>query len=136
MSPPLAVLTTLVLILLVPRRVPMWATFLGASVALPLLCGIGLGASATLWRDAATDAGTWAFVALCAGVFVLSSILTHGGHLAALCDFASAFIPARRIRAAVMPALVGLVPMPGGAIVSAPLIERSLADAEVSATDK
>src|SRR5436190_22669096 len=125
MAPPLAVLATLILILLAPRRIPMWATFLVACLALPLLCGIGLSQAQLLWQHAAGDGTTWAFVGLCAGVFVLSSILTHGGHLAALCDFASAFIPARRIRAAVMPALVGLVPMPGGAIVSAPLIERS-----------
>jgi integral membrane protein (TIGR00529 family) len=136
MSPPLAVLATLVLILLVPRRVPMWATFLGACLLLPPLCGKGLGESARLWALAANDRTTWLFVASCGGVFVLSSILTHGGHLTALCDFASALVPSRRVRVGIMPALVGLVPMPGGAVVSAPLIDRSLGDSEVPGTDR
>jgi uncharacterized protein len=134
--PSLAVLATLVLILVVPRRVPLWASFLAGCVILPLLSGIGFAGSWELWKRAVTSADTLLFTAVCAGVFVLSSILTHGGHLAALCDFASAVVPSRRIRAAVMPALVGLVPMPGGAVVSAPLIERSLRGADVSPTDK
>jgi integral membrane protein (TIGR00529 family) len=136
MSPPLAVLATLALILLVPRRIPLWASFLAACLLLPLLAGKSLAESGSLWASAATSADTWMFTGVCAGVFVLSSILTHGGHLAVLCDFASALIPSRRFRAAVMPALVGLVPMPGGAVVSAPLIDRSLGSADVSATDK
>lgn len=136
MSPTVAVFATLALILIVPRKVPMWVSFLGACVALPLLAGKGLAGSWDLWSASLTDAGLLNFMAICFGVFVLSSILTHGGHLAALCGFASAVIPSRRIRAAVMPALVGLVPMPGGAVVSAPLIDRSLGGTDVSATDK
>ena len=136
MSPPLAVLATLVLILLAPRRVPMWATFLGACLLLPLLCGKGFSESARLWAMAANEPSTWLFVGSCAGVFVLSSILTHGGHLAALCDFATALVPSRRVRVGIMPALVGLVPMPGGAVVSAPLIDRSLGDSQLPGTDK
>src|SRR5262245_21057910 len=136
MPPPLAVLATLALILLVPRRVALWTAFLAACLLLPLLAGKRLGDSARLWADAASSSDTLMFTGVCAGVFVLSSILTHGGHLAVLCDFASALIPSRRFRVAVMPALVGLVPMPGGAVVSAPLIDRSLGSAEVSATDK
>jgi integral membrane protein (TIGR00529 family) len=135
-SPTFAVFATLGLILIVPRKVPMWASFLGACLALPLLAGKGVAGSLGLWKDAATDETTLAFTAACGGVFVLSSILTHGGHLAAICDFAAALVPSRRIRAAVMPALVGLVPMPGGAVVSAPLIDRSIGGADVSPADK
>src|SRR5689334_13715952 len=114
----------------------MWVSFVGACVALPLLAGKGLGGSAALWSASLGEPGIISFMAICVGVFVLSSVLTHGGHLAALCGFASALIPSRRIRAAVMPALVGLVPMPGGAVVSAPLIDRSLGGSDVPATDK
>jgi integral membrane protein (TIGR00529 family) len=135
-SPTVAVFATLALILIVPRKVPMWISFLGACLALPLLAGKGFAGSWELWKAAATERTTLGFTAACAGVFVLSSILTHGGHLAAICDFAAALVPSRRIRAAVMPALVGLVPMPGGALVSAPLIDRSLGGVEVAPTDK
>jgi uncharacterized protein len=134
-SPTVAVFATLGLILVVPRKVPMWISFLGACLVLPLLAGKGFGGSWGLWAEAVAEAN-WLFVAFCAGVFVLSSILTHGGHLAVLCDFATALIPSRRVRVALMPALVGLVPMPGGAVVSAPLIDRSLGDTDLPATDK
>jgi integral membrane protein (TIGR00529 family) len=136
MSPPLAVLATLALVLLVPRRVPPWVAFLAACVLLPVLSGAGLSGAADLWVRSASSRETLAFTLVCAGVFLLSSILTHGGHLAAICDLATGLVRSRRIRAAVMPALVGLVPMPGGAIVSAPLLDRSLGDADVSPVDR
>jgi uncharacterized protein len=134
-SPTVAVFATLGLILVVPRKVPMWISFLGACLVLPLLAGKGFAGSWELWVEAVAQAN-WLFVAFCAGVFVLSSILTHGGHLAVLCDFATALIPSRKVRVALMPALVGLVPMPGGAVVSAPLIDRSLGDTDLPAADK
>ncbi|OGR35733.1 MAG: hypothetical protein A2051_09845, partial [Desulfovibrionales bacterium GWA2_65_9] len=66
-------------------------------------------------------------VIILALILFLSEVLDKSGQTARLMQAASGFLRDPRLRLAFFPALVGLLPMPGGAVFSAPLV-RDMAD--------
>jgi integral membrane protein (TIGR00529 family) len=115
----------LLLVVLAPRlRWPQTVGYLAAALLLTLAGTAGPSHGAlTLWH-AAFASGTLAFVAAVCAVFVLSGQLQEAGALADLTRAASVRLNSARARAAVLPAIIGLLPMPGGAVVSAPMVEE------------
>ncbi len=57
-------------------------------------------------------------------ILVLSHSLERSGQMARLLDRFQGLIPWPRINLVVFPALIGLLPMPGGAVFSAPMVKR------------
>lgn len=137
MHPALAVTFGLVIALLLTRwRVPMGAAFLVGAVAMALSTGRGPAWTAAALGEVLAAGSTWVFACQVTLVFVLSVVLRLAGSLDVLVAAAGALIRNRRIRLASLPALVGLLPMPGGAVVSAPLVERMRCDVELGTRDK
>jgi uncharacterized protein len=69
-------------------------------------------------------------------VTTLGTLLKELGYLQRLADACRGLVGGRRTAAALMPPLVGLMPMPGGALLSAPLIESVLIDPKYRAEFK
>ena len=137
MHPALSVLVGLAVALLLNRwRVPLGLAFVAGAATITLGSGLGLTATGAAFGEVLGAPKTWAFAGQVTLVFVLSIVMKLAGGLDVLVEAAGALIRNRRARLASLPALVGLLPMPGGAVVSAPLVDQTRCDVELGARDK
>jgi hypothetical protein len=121
------------LILVLSRfRVPLWAAILagtcalGASLGLPLE-QIALAAGMGIIKPKTID-----LVVLITMLLVLSDLMREGGQLEEIVLLVKAFLRRPAVALAALPALIGLLPMPGGAIFSAPMVESAAGKADIS----
>jgi hypothetical protein len=101
-----------------------WALLAG-SAFLGLLMGLGPSA---LWDAAAEslfDPSIAALLLIVAVILALSRIMSEGGQLERMVDSFTRMTGDSRVAAMVMPALIGLLPMPGGALFSAPMVDSA-----------
>lgn len=129
----LGLVTSLVL---ARRKVPMGAAFVVGAAVLGLASGQGVSGTLEGLYRALTHQSTLAFAILVFVVFTLTAVLRRLGSLEVLVQGAGHFIKSRRLRLASLPALVGLLPMPGGAVVSAPLLDRTATDCALDGSTK
>jgi len=104
--------------------------------------GVALGFSMTPFETVqalggmAVSASTLEFVGLVGLVLTLSLTLKTGGQIERITANLRGFFPRRRFLVAALPSIVGLLPMPGGALFSAPMVEAGCGGADVSGNDK
>ena len=108
-------------------RQPLWLSVLAGSLVLGLLFGMDPLAWAQVSAASIIQRETCFLVLILALILFLSEVLEKSGQTARLMQAASGFLRDPRLRLAFFPALVGLLPMPGGAVFSAPLV-RDMAD--------
>lgn len=108
-------------------RRPLWLSVLAGSFVLALFFGLAplgwlkVSALSMIQRE------TCLLVLILALILFLSEVLEKSGQTVRLMQAASGFLRNPRLRLAFFPALVGFLPMPGGAVFSAPLV-RDMAD--------
>ena len=86
--------------------------------------------------NALVDPKTLYLALIVALIMVLSDLLDKTGRTTALMRSLEPYLTGPRLRLAFFPALIGLLPMPGGAIFSAPMIKGAAGDLGVSDADK
>jgi integral membrane protein (TIGR00529 family) len=106
------------------------------SLLLALLTGLGLEAWIRGAVSAITSLQTLSLVAIIGLILIMSRLMEGSGHMKRLVDSFTRLSRDARIVGAVMPALIGLLPMPGGALFSAPMVESSLHEGSVSSEQK
>ena len=74
----------------------------------------------------AADLQTLGLAAIVGLILVMSRLMERSGHMRRLVERFALLSRDARVVGAVMPALIGLLPMPGGALFSAPMVEASL----------
>ncbi|MHC4598676.1 MAG: DUF401 family protein, partial [Planctomycetota bacterium] len=84
----------------------------------------------------AVSVKTLEFVALVAMVHALSLTLKTGKQIERITASLRGFIPHRPFLVAALPAIVGLLPMPGGALFSAPMVEAAAGDTKLTGNQK
>lgn len=75
-------------------------------------------------------------IATVALILVFSELLSQSGMLKSLSDSVISYFGPNRITFVSLPALIGLLPMPGGALFSAPMLEGVTKDTDISAHKK
>ncbi len=85
---------------------------------------------------ALTDFKDITLVILIALVVVLSVAMEASDYFGRMIKGVAAVLPSRRLRMSVLPASIGLLPMPGGAIFSAPLIAKASEGLPLNADQK
>jgi len=135
------------MIYLIRRRVDVSYALVAGAVALGLLFGVdwarfphgapqaALGVAANLGR-AALKRTFWELLGLVLLIQFLGYTLKHVASLARLIALLKALLPDRRVAMAVAPAFIGLLPMPGGALFSAPMVGELSDDLAVPAEDR
>ncbi|MBN1943452.1 MAG: DUF401 family protein [Phycisphaerae bacterium] len=120
------------LILVLARfRVPLGAAILAGSMAVGLalgLGGVGLAQTALAGATAPRSVGLALITILLLG---LSILMRESGQLEEIVSLAHAVLRRPAVTMMAMPALIGLLPMPGGAIFSAPMVETASGRADV-----
>ena len=122
------------------RKFPIGIALSGGGVAIALLMGrmpgwIGTelagGLDSVLFK-----AETLRFVAAMGLIVSLTTVLQVSGEMSRLTASFGSWLRRPRVALAALPAIIGLLPMPGGALFSAPMVEASAANTKLTAEDK
>ena len=110
------------IILLLARRVELWITLCIGGVALGLLYRLPLGVIGGEFFHGLIDSQTLHLVFALLFILLLSEIMKEAGRMRTMIDSFAAVTKDLRAVVALLPAMIGLMPIVGGALVSAPLV--------------
>jgi uncharacterized protein len=82
------------------------------------------------------DLQTISLILIVGIILLMSRLMKETGHLDRIVTSFSALSKDPRVAGSVMPALIGLLPMPGGALFSAPMVDTALCKNEMSGEEK
>jgi integral membrane protein (TIGR00529 family) len=108
---------------------------LGGGV-LALLTSMGVPEVIEVGIQALLDEQTIFLALIVALIMILSGLLERTGQAGRIMESLSGYLRSPRLRLVFFPALIGLLPMPGGAIFSAPMIQEAAEGLDVSGRDK
>lgn len=130
------VLTFGVILVLLRRHVELWLTIVAGAAVVALTCGI----SVTDWPGLFFEVlQQQEFLIICLMVFLilmLSSVQEATGQSRLLVEGLEKHLHRPRIRLVLFPALIGLLPMPGGALFSCPMIKAASKDMAITEQKK
>ncbi len=118
------IMVIFVLVLLVIKR--NWSlgnAFLAGSIGLGIVFGMGPPAIIRSIGGALAQPKTMSLAVVVSLILVLSHSLERSGQMARLLDGFKGLIRKPKVNLVIFPALIGLLPMPGGAIFSAPMVK-------------
>jgi integral membrane protein (TIGR00529 family) len=110
------------------RKVSVGITLLAMGPLTALLYQVSLTSSLEAYKAVAGSQHFISLTALVVLITIMGSLLNALGHLDRLAGACKSLYGGARTAAAVLPPLVGLMPMPGGSLLSAPLIDSILKD--------
>ena len=110
-------------ILLIYRlKIPLWLSVAASAAALSLWSGTGInGLGATVGALVLPE--NYLLVVAIGLLLLFNEALTKSGRMTRTIDALKAYVASRRTLYAALPALIGLLPMPGGALFSAPMVD-------------
>jgi uncharacterized protein len=108
------------------------SAFLGGAFVLGLIFHLPPWAIAASALKALIDPKTVSLTVVVSLILVLSQSLEASGQMARLLARFEGLVARQRLNIVIFPALIGLLPMPGGAIFSAPMVRTIGADAELT----
>ena len=107
------------------RKINLGATLAGAAFLLLFLSAVPLVESLKIAISTFGDPANLDLMANIVCITILGNVLSYTGQLNRLVRSTQALFKEPRLVSVVLPALVGILPMPGGALFSAPLVETS-----------
>jgi integral membrane protein (TIGR00529 family) len=124
-------------LLAIRQRLSLGNAFVIGAVCLGLIFRMPLPSIATSMLHSMTHLKTLSLAVIVSLILVLSHSLEAGGQMARLLDRFQGLVRHAGLNLVVFPALIGLLPMPGGAIFSAPMVKnlgrrRQLSGAQLS----
>jgi len=125
------------LVLVISRtRLPLSLSLLIGAVVLGFWAGQNPSELGGIALASITGWSTFYLVAIIILILFLSRLMEQSGHLQRIVYAFILVVKDRRAVAALVPAMIGLLPMPGGALFSAPLIKKTLGDIPIPAERK
>ena len=121
------------LVLLLSRyKLPLYACLFSAAVATGLWTNHGpVEVARLVIVESLASESLWLTLVI-VEIIVLSHLLKEGRQMERIVDTFKAISPGNRFTLASLPAIIGLLPMPGGALFSAPMVESSAAKSHLS----
>lgn len=133
MSPLITIgIVATVFVIAVKLRAPLGITFLGIAILLGLLAGMPLPKVAVAIGKSAIDYGTLRLVGIVYTLSLIGIILSEMGALTRTVESLQTLLSDRRISMVIPASLIGLLPMPGGAMLSAPMVEEGSRKFDIS----
>ncbi|MGE4420922.1 MAG: DUF401 family protein [Pseudodesulfovibrio sp.] len=137
LAPFLKVLFSFLLMLAGMRlRIGLGLSILIGGVAMGLLFGMGPLPIAKTGVLALTQDKFLFLAAIVGLILILSDAMERSGQSKRLMEALSGFLTSPRLRLVFFPALIGLLPMPGGAVFSAPMIKTVSEDMRITNSDR
>ncbi|CCH48206.1 DUF401 family protein [Pseudodesulfovibrio piezophilus] len=135
--PFIKVITAFVVMLAGMRfKIGLGISILAGGLVLGLLFGLGLGEWAQTGFWALTQEKFLFLAAIVGLILILSDAMERSGQSRRLMDALSGYLTSPRLRLVFFPALIGMLPMPGGAVFSAPMVKTVSEDMHVSNSDR
>ncbi len=136
--PPLIkVLVIFVFILTLNKfRCNLGAAILLGTFFLALWFGLGIKQTGRLMVLSLLSSQTLTLLAVVSLILVLSMVMEECGQMRRIVNSFSAVLRNPRLSLAAMPALIGLLPMPGGAVFSAPMVDAVAGDSELKPSQR
>ncbi|ACS81251.1 DUF401 family protein [Maridesulfovibrio salexigens] len=117
-------------------RLGVGPSILAGGGVLALLTSMKLGEVIKVSAEALADDKTIFLAFIVALIMILSGLLEKTGQAGRIMNSLTGYLKSPRLRLVFFPALIGLLPMPGGAIFSAPMIQEAANGLDVSGRDK
>jgi integral membrane protein (TIGR00529 family) len=124
------VIVFLLIVIGIRKKIFVGYILFGAGLLTAVLYGLEIERLLSGYKDTIISENFLSLYAIIILVTFLGRILKEIGYLDRLVQASEHLVGGNRAAAGVLPALVGLMPMPGGALLSAPLVERILADSK------
>jgi len=121
----LAVILALIVLLLLRLRLNLGLALLAGSVLTGALFPMQPVRFLEVILGEVVSANGICFILLVVFIVLLSHLMEKSGHLQKVVDRVGEVVGAGRRRLATLPAIIGLLPMPGGAIFSAPMVDAA-----------
>lgn len=115
------------------RRVPLGFSLLGGAVLVGLAFGMPIATLPVVFWKHAHAPETIELAFLIGFILILSHLLQEVGQMQRMVTSLAGLIQSTRIRLAILPGLIGLLPMPGGAFFSAPMVKEVSAGTDYEA---
>ena len=106
------------------KKLSLGNAFLLGTLFLSLLFGLKLRATLTSILASITDPKTLSIAAVVSLILVLSSSMELAGQMQRMLKNFQGLVASPRLNLVIFPALIGLLPMPGGAVFSAPMVKE------------
>ena len=136
-APFLKVLVAFALMLVGMRfKVGLGLSILAGGFALALMFGLGVVEWAHAGAMALTQEKFLFLVVIIGLILILSDAMERSGQSRRLMDALSGYLTSPRLRLVFFPALIGFLPMPGGAVFSAPMVKSVSEDMSVRNSDR
>lgn len=117
-------------------RIGLGLSILAGGVIMGLLFGMGVTPIAEAGLLALTQEKFLFLAAIVGFILILSDAMERSGQSKRLMEALSGFLTSPRLRLVFFPALIGLLPMPGGAVFSAPMIKTVSEEMRISNSDR
>ncbi len=133
----IALLASILLIVILVRfRVDLGVSMLLGGASMALIAGKALGWTAVEIGNAAIDADTLWLLGRIVTIIALGALAGRLGYLDRLVSGLRKLIPDNRVVIALMPAFGGLLPMPGGTMLTAPMVESATHGRDITPEQK
>lgn len=113
----------ILLVLLLRLKVPFTLTVLLLSVLLGIQFGLNFLQMLQIGGRTLIKQETLSLIAIVGLILVFSDLLNYSGHLKKISKLTMSVFGTHKLSFAILPALIGLLPMPGGALFSAPMVD-------------
>lgn len=121
----LIVLSFAVIVALMRFKLPLWLALLGGSIFVIAAGRVPLDVVTGQLSATVKDGEVISLGIIIVLILLFSDALRFGGRLDRMVDAFRLLGPGAKMRLASFPALIGLLPMPGGAVFSAPMVEAA-----------
>ncbi|MBN2254226.1 MAG: DUF401 family protein [Deltaproteobacteria bacterium] len=112
------------ILICIRKKISLGNAFMVGAIALGMVFGLGPTDIAKGVLSSALYPKTVALALIVSLILVMSDSMEAGGQMKRLLDNFQGMISAPHINLVVFPALIGLLPMPGGAVFSAPMVKE------------
>ncbi|PIE56364.1 MAG: hypothetical protein CSA34_04590 [Desulfobulbus propionicus] len=117
-------------------KVPLWLAILGGALGMGLFFGLAPSLLVQTGASALVQPKFLVLVSIVGLILMLSGALEKTGQSARLMEALGGYLVRPRLRLVFFPALIGLLPMPGGAVFSAPMVKSVSQDLEMTNEDR
>ena len=124
-----------VILICIRRKLALGHCFTLGALLLGLLFGMPIGNILLAAFQALTHPKTFSLAAVVSLILILSHSLEASGQMERLLDRFQGLIHIPALNIVIFPAIIGLLPMPGGAIFSAPMVKNLSHSSTLSASD-
>ncbi|MBN1932698.1 MAG: DUF401 family protein [Desulfobacterales bacterium] len=118
-------------IFLIKKNLSLGNTFLLGAVALSILFGLSPQATLKSMGASIIYPKTLSLAVIVSLILILSNSMEMAGRMKALLNTFQGLIRNPKLNIIIFPALIGLLPMPGGAIFSAPMVKQLGTDSKI-----